>query len=261
MDLEASPAQKRQLEYATQHFDFTPDSLTDTITTFALENLENVLNGMMSHCIKLFAKKVPEHEMRESFALLQDKYTTSTEKVLEDFASYIQKNVLAIPQNVVLPEDREQLVASRRPPADGGSQMAEDLKKFDLSCQSSRGVRYKLAVVEAKMTNLKRVRELQKSGLVRQSEVLAEADRQLETVVQEETRCLDKKLDKLRRIITQLDENDCQAKRKQLQEVDSVRATLAKRLRQDSDTDSGMMGSESCDLTVSSTATTVNSPK
>jgi len=103
MDLDATPAERRQLEYATQHFSFTPDSLTDTITTFALENLNGVINSMKSHCSKAFAKKVPEKDMQDSFALIQDKYTTSTEKVLDNLSAYAKKNILAVPPNIVLP--------------------------------------------------------------------------------------------------------------------------------------------------------------
>ena len=44
MDLDATPVERKQLEYATQHFGFTPDSLTDTITSFALDHLAGVLN-------------------------------------------------------------------------------------------------------------------------------------------------------------------------------------------------------------------------
>ena len=59
MDLDATPAERRQLEYATQHFSFTPDSLTDTITTFALENLNGVINvrQLLGHEVKMTSKE------------------------------------------------------------------------------------------------------------------------------------------------------------------------------------------------------------
>ena len=39
MDLEATPEERSQLEYATQHFGFTPDSFVETISTSAVEKL------------------------------------------------------------------------------------------------------------------------------------------------------------------------------------------------------------------------------
>jgi len=279
MDLEATPAQRRQLEYATQHFDFTPDSLTDTITIFAMENLEAVLNGMRDHCIKAFAKKVPENEMRDSFALLQEKYTSSTEKVLEEFGTYIQKHILTVPPHVVLPEDREHFKnasgsgGGAAAASDRGVKMADDLKKFDLSCQNSRGVRYKLAVMEARMANLKRVRDAQKA-VVKQAELLDECEQQIDSVVDEESRKLDKKLDKLRSILAQLEDNDVFSekgddsekkrdvdRKRKLADVEKVSDVFAKRFRQDSaasgSCDSGIENEISC-ANSCSIATAVN---
>ena len=58
---------------------------------------------MQSHCIKVFAKKVPESEMRESFSLIHEKFTSSTEGVLDDMSSYAKKNILTVPPHIVLP--------------------------------------------------------------------------------------------------------------------------------------------------------------
>jgi len=262
MDLEASPAERRQLEYATQHFDFTPASLTDTITSLALENLESVLDGMEAHCSKVFAKKVSQYEMKKSFALLKEKYAASTESVMEEFGLYVQKHVLTVPPNVVLPEDREQQKLSATTEAETGSAAAaatgsskvtmDDLKKFDAMCENSRGDRYKLAVLQGKLANLQRVRQIQVREAKRAAE-LAECRRQLDMVVGEETRKLDQKLDKLRKIMATLDqepvdpsaveEENRRENRERLAKVECTAAILAKRSRQDSE-DSGMIADE-----------------
>jgi len=270
MDLEATPAEKRQLEYATQHFDFTPDSLTDTITMFALENLEVVLKKMMTHCTKEFAKKVPEHEMKESFALLQEKYGSATEKNLEDFSSYIQKHLLTVPQHVVLPDDREQLHKKLSTDGneglsnDAGTKMTEDLKRFDLACQNSRALRYKLAVIEAKNSNLKRVKEAQKS--LRQQAVCLNACEQLiDSAIKEENRKLDQKMEKLGRIMDEIEskhnasnnENNVVNKRV-LDEMDRVSAKRIKLDFKTKGTDSGIENEISF-ANNSTFATTVNS--
>jgi len=239
MDLDATPAERRLLEYATQHFSFTPDSLTDTITTFALENLDGVIDSMRSHCTKMFAKKVPEKDMRDAFALIQDKYTTSTEKVLDNMSAYAKKNILAVPANIVLPEDRVYLAK----PTYTGDQMSEDLKAFDRLCASSKTMRYKLAVMEAKLSNLKRVKEAQVS-LAQEAKVLDEANRDIDTAVTEKTAELQKKVVKLRSLMAQLEaaletggateDASNEDRKRKLAEVHACSLVIAKRLKSSS---------------------------
>ena len=91
MDLEATPAERKQLEYASQHFGFTPDSFIDTVTSFALDNLNDVMEGMKEHCLNQFTHKIPEKEIRESFEIIQERYVASTEKVLDNYSLYVKK--------------------------------------------------------------------------------------------------------------------------------------------------------------------------
>ena len=44
MSFEASEEEKRELEYATQFFDFTPDSYADTISFTATDIIDEELN-------------------------------------------------------------------------------------------------------------------------------------------------------------------------------------------------------------------------
>ena len=68
-----------------------------------IKKLSFLFQTMQSHCIKVFAKKVPESEMRESFSLIHEKFTSSTEGVLDDMSSYAKKNILTVPPHIVLP--------------------------------------------------------------------------------------------------------------------------------------------------------------
>jgi len=245
MDLDATPAERRQLEYATQHFSFTPDSLTDTITTFALENLEGCIASMRGHCTKLFANKVPAQDMADSFALIEEKYTAKVEKVMDDFSSYARKNILTVPADVVLPEDRVYL--SKDVEGYTGQQMSEDTRAFDKVCDNSRTLRYKLAILEAKLSNLRRVREVQ-IGLGKEATFLEEASRDLDTVVDEKTKELESKMVRLRALINRLEcssgqtsekeeegeEGSClekEERRRKLAEVQYCSDIIAKRLR------------------------------
>jgi len=44
MDLEASESERRELEYATQFFEFTPDSFVDTISFSSTDIIDEELN-------------------------------------------------------------------------------------------------------------------------------------------------------------------------------------------------------------------------
>ena len=56
MDLEATPEERIQLEYATQHFGFTPDSFVETITTTAVEKINEDLDvSTIKPCIHILS--------------------------------------------------------------------------------------------------------------------------------------------------------------------------------------------------------------
>jgi len=237
MDLDATPAQRRQLEYATQHFGFTPDSLTDTITTFALENLTGVMETMQSHCIKVFAKKVPESEMRESFSLIHEKFTSSTEGVLDDMSSYAKKNILTVPPHIVLPEDRVFLKSKSTGAGYSADQMVEDINYFDRLLATSKTLRYKLAILEAKLSNLKRVKDAQ-CGLSSKARQIDEANKDLDSVVAEKTQHLKAKMAKLKTLMDKLEKRqseeeaqDGSDERKRKQEIRSCADVVTKRLK------------------------------
>jgi len=237
MDLDATPAQRRQLEYATQHFGFTPDSLTDTITTFALENLTGVMETMQSHCINVFAKKVPESEMRESFSLVHEKFTSSTEGVLDDMSSYAKKNILIVPPHIVLPEDRVFLNSKSTGAGYSAELMVEDINYFDRLLATSKTLRYKLAILEAKLSNLKRVKEAQ-CGLSSEARQIDEANKDLDSVVAEKTQHLKAKMAKLKTLMDKLEKRqssevarDGSDERKRKQEIRSCADVVTKRLK------------------------------
>jgi len=237
MDLDATPAQRRQLEYATQHFGFTPDSLTDTITTFALENLTGVMETMQSHCINVFAKKVPESEMRESFSLIHEKFTSSTEGVLDDMSSYAKKNILIVPPHIVLPEDRVFLNSKSTGAGYSADLMVEDINYFDRLLATSKTLRYKLAILEAKLSNLKRVKEAQ-CGLSSEARQIDEANKDLDSVVAEKTQHLKAKMAKLKTLMDKLEKRqsseearDGSDERKRKQEIRSCADVVTKRLK------------------------------
>lgn len=236
MDLEATPEERIQLEYATQHFGFTPDSFVETITTTAVEKINEDLDEARKHLAQTFAGKVSAQELEESFAVVKNKYTSSAEKILDNFSRYVKKNILIVPKNVVLPEDNVHLQRNfkgndkqkenKTTPVDGasreeteseksieilcednesvdffnGDDLIESLKGFERQCQNIQNSKYKEAVLKAKLSNLETV-AIRQRRLLKQVEELAETRHRFETIVEKQEDVLDKKLKGLSKIL------------------------------------------------------------
>jgi len=233
MDLEASPGERLELEYATQHFGFTPDSFVETISETVLDSLKEGLDDNKEHLKKAFRKKVSAQELDESFTVIQNKYMTFTEKVLENFSRYLKRNILIVPKNVVLPEDsvhvykgcksrdgvtniqssdvteqneeRKQLhITSDEcevPSAEfyNGDNVIESIKGFDRQCKNTQNSKYKKAVLTAKLANLEVVASRQRK-LLKKAEELQELQR-IEDVIEQQGGLLDKKINVLRELL------------------------------------------------------------
>lgn len=228
MDLEATPEERLQLEYATQHFGFTPDSFVETITTSAIDAINDGLDNTRKHLEKTFSGKVSKQELEESFAVIKNKYVTSAEKVLDNFSRYVKKNILVVPKNVVLPEDnvhvqkalkndanintageitqeknlQETISDSELPSGEffKGDNLIESIKEFERECQNTQNAKYKEAVLNAKLANLEIV-ALRQRRLLKKAEELAEARHHIETIVEGQEHVLDKKMNVLRELL------------------------------------------------------------
>ena len=236
MDLEASPEEKLQLEYATQHFGFTPDSFVQTISTTAVDSLKDGSDDTKEQLAKTFRKKVSKQELEESFIVIKNKYITSTEKVLDNFSRYLKRNILIVPQNVVLPEDNVHVNKARKI-SDGatneksndlvepkhttqlhvtsdecelscaefynGDNLIESIKGFDRQCKGTKNSKYKKAVLSAKLANLEIVAARQRK-LLKKAEEAQELLR-VHVVIEQQETLLDKKI----RALRELQDNQC----------------------------------------------------
>jgi len=106
MELEATDSEKKQLSYATQFFGFTPDAFVDSIHVPSIEIVNEHLEAAKERIASEFTGKVNKTELEESFNNIKSTYTSNTEEVLNKFGRYLKKNILDIPSNIVLPEDR-----------------------------------------------------------------------------------------------------------------------------------------------------------
>jgi len=233
MDLEATPEERLQLEYATQHFNFTPDSFVETITTTVIDSINDGLDETKKQLYNTFKKKVSSKEMDESFALVKHKYTMSAEKVLDNFSRYVKKNILIVPKNVVLPEDEvhvpkqaktdseissgENTTIFNKTPAESlmneteipnsefynGDSLTESIKGYERQCENIQNSKYKEAILRAKLANLEVV-AIRQRKLLKEAEELADVSHRLEDLVGKQEEVLEKKLNTLRELQTNL---------------------------------------------------------
>ena len=232
MDLEASPEEKSQLEYATQHFGFTPDSFVETISTTVVDSINDGSDDTKEQLTKTFRRKVSKQELEESFIVIKNKYITSTEKVLDNFTRYLKRNILIVPKNVVLPEDsvyvnkgckisdgvtnakcsdlveqnkqtRQLQVTSEECELSSaefynGDNLIESIKSFDRQSKNTKNSKYKKAVLTAKLANLEIVAARQRK-LLKNAEEAQELLR-IHDVIEQQEGLLDKKIGVLREL-------------------------------------------------------------
>ena len=214
MDLEATPEERIELEYSTQHFGFTPDSFVETITDHTMEILNTNLDDTKAQLTKTFSKKVTAQELDECFAVIKNRYVVSTEKILDNFSRYVKKNIFFIPKNNVLPEDRVSAKRSEKMQSQDssnatdiqidelytGDDMIESIKGFERQCKSIKNLKYKEAVLRAKLKNLETVAMRQRT-LLRKAEELNECGKSMDNIIDKQMDILDNKLISLKEIV------------------------------------------------------------
>ena len=167
--------------------------------------------------------------MDESFTVIQNKCINSSEKVLDNFSRYLKRNIIIVPNSIVLPEDSIHITKASKIDNDitnknstvvpepndasrhlqvtsdeceipttefhNGDTLIESIKGFDRHCKNTQNSKYKKAVLSAKLTNLEIVAARQRK-LLKKAEEFQELQRVYEVVEQQEG-LLDKKINVL----------------------------------------------------------------
>lgn len=201
MDLEASESERRELEYATQFFEFTPDSFVDTISFSSTDIIDEELNKLKKTLSEKFSNKISERELEDCFTIVKDQYTEAAEKVLTVFGKYLKKNILCVPRHVLLPEDKAH---AGRPFT--GDDLENSLKNVDNLCLKIRNAKYKRAILQAKLANLQKV-SLRQEKLLQEVNNLAEQKNQMEALYDRQALILEEKLQSLRPLVEKLENN------------------------------------------------------
>lgn len=110
-----------------------------------------------------------ENDLDESFVIIKEAYVSQANEVCDKFGRYIRKNILAIPQNVVLPEDRPHINPEAKEYS--GKSLREDLQNISDVKREILNAKYSKAILEAKLRNLEAVANRQQR-LMEQAELL-----------------------------------------------------------------------------------------
>lgn len=213
MDLDATPEERLELEYATQHFGFTPDSFTETIADHTLDILSKTLDDTNKQLAKLFRKKVSAQELDECFAVIKNRYVGSTERILDNFSKYVKKNCFVIPKNTVLPEDRVSVKRTDNRQCQDtsygtdilsselytGDDLKESVKGFERQCKNVKNNKYKEAVLRGKLKNLETV-AIQQRALLKKAEALNECRNNMDNILEKQLGLLTNKIGSLKKI-------------------------------------------------------------
>ncbi len=145
-------------------------------------------------------------ELEESFSVIKDNYSCHANEVMEKLGRYLKKNMLSIPKEVVLPEDRVRLT-NESSKKYMGDDLNQDLMQFEHLRLEVNNAKYTKAVLETKLANLETVAARQQKVL-RESENLAVQGKALVGLIDQQREGLNKKIEVLKPILEKV-ENNC----------------------------------------------------
>jgi len=231
MELEATDSEKKQLSYATQFFGFTPDAFVDSIHVPSIEIVNEHLEAAKERIASEFTGKVNKTELEESFNNIKSTYTSNTEEVLNKFGRYLKKNILDIPSNIVLPEDRPHIEPESK--NYNGQKIQEDLAQTKNLRQEILNARYRKAILKTKLANLQIVAQRQQD-LVKQAELFRSEKEAWEDLWETQVQRFHEKMSTLKPVMDKIENNIPEPELKNLKrKLDVEDICVAKKMKLD----------------------------
>ncbi len=143
-----------------------------------------------------------EKELEESFTVIKNTYDCHANEVLEKFGRYVKKNLLSIPKDIVLPEDKVHLTNAKY----NGDDFTQDMMQFDHLRKEVSNAKYTKAVLVAKLANLEAVAERQQKVLTESVNLVAQG-KGLVGLINQQHEVLTKKIQVLKPILDQIENN------------------------------------------------------
>lgn len=160
--MEKTERDQAQVEYATQHFGYTPTCLIDDVTEDTLEILGSALSSMKQQVQKKQPGKCSKEDLDKAFEKVETKYKGTVEKLFEKLGTYLCENILVVPNQVLLPEDS---VWDANPRGDAMSRLTSLNTDMETVRNKIKNALYKKAVLKNELENIKAVCSRQEAAL------------------------------------------------------------------------------------------------
>uniref|UniRef100_A0A0B7AWH9 Protein MIS12 homolog n=1 Tax=Arion vulgaris TaxID=1028688 RepID=A0A0B7AWH9_9EUPU len=98
-----------KLEYAAQHFGFTPITLLNGMFNTVCDMYREALKAFCSTCSDKYPNVMTDEELRNSRHAVSEIIDKDVSEMFDTLEFYLLEGVFSIPENIVLPEDRCQL--------------------------------------------------------------------------------------------------------------------------------------------------------
>ena len=169
--------------------------------------------------------------MEESFNNIKSTYTSNTEEVFDKFGRYLKKNILAIPSNIVLPEDRPHIESEGK--NYNGQKIQDDLAQTKNLRQDILNARYRKAILKTKLANLQIVAQRQQD-LVKRAELFHSEKEGWEDLWETQVQRFHEKMSALKPVMDKIENNIPEHELKNLKrKLDVEDICVAKKMKLD----------------------------
>ncbi|XP_033757448.1 protein MIS12 homolog isoform X2 [Pecten maximus] len=100
--------EERMFEYETQHLGFTPKAFCNGVYNAALEYIQKAIQEMETYLSEEYSTVMTPTQIKEACEVILSTMVSKLDKNFDIIETYLTKNVLTIPDNVLLPEDKAQ---------------------------------------------------------------------------------------------------------------------------------------------------------
>ena len=173
-----------------------------------LSNILSFFQAAKEKCAAEFKGKVTKEQLDEAFTLIKDAYVSQSSDVFDKLGRFMKKNILHIPQDINLPEDRPHISGRNY----SGEKLTEDLKKFEDFKKEVANLKYRKSVLKDKLSNLEIVAERQRKLMSQVNQYNAEKSEI--SMVDQQMDNLKEKLALMKPVLQQIENNVEPQKRK-----------------------------------------------
>ncbi|OWF40196.1 protein MIS12 homolog [Mizuhopecten yessoensis] len=108
--------EEQMFEYETQHLGFTPKAFCNGVYNAALEYIQKAIQEIETYLSEEYSTVMKPAQIKEACDAILSTMVSKLDKNFDIIETYLTKNVLTIPDNVLLPEDKAQAGGERYSP-------------------------------------------------------------------------------------------------------------------------------------------------